>query len=58
MIRVLRLIEYVYDNSEIADKDMSNWKLPAIGEAPLGPNQGKRIRSTTLIDLNFNGERT
>jgi hypothetical protein len=52
MVRVLRLIEYVYEDAETAEKDMANWNAPAIGSVPrVGPN--KRIRSTILTDLDW-----
>lgn len=52
MIRVLRLIEYTYDDAEMAEKDMSRWNLPAVGIRRHGPNV---VRSTILTDLNFEG---
>jgi len=49
-IRVLRLIEYVYDSQERADADQARWQIPAIGWRRAGDMM---IRSTILTDLNF-----
>lgn len=53
MIRVLRLLEYVYDSAEIAEQDMSKWGVPAIGSAPISKSTGKQIRSTILTNLSW-----
>lgn len=49
-IRVLRLIEYVYDTQERADADQGRWQMPAIGWRRVGDMM---IRSTIIADLNF-----
>lgn len=49
-IRVLRLIEYVYDSQERADADQARWQIPAISWRRAGDMM---IRSTILTDLNF-----
>lgn len=54
MIRVLRLIEYTYPDSESAEADMSNWYMTAIGTKRISPN--RVIRSTILTDLNYEGD--
>jgi hypothetical protein len=51
MIRVLRLMEYIYPDNETAQDDMGRWGMPAIGNKELGV--GKSIRSTILTDLSF-----
>lgn len=52
MIRVLRLLEYMYPDGETADADMALWKQPASGVHTYGT---KIIRSAIISDLNFNG---
>ncbi len=49
-IRILRLLEYVYEDSERAEKDMELWQVPAIGTQRHG---NMIIKSTILADLNF-----
>lgn len=49
-IRVLRLIEYVYDTQERADADQARWSMPATGWRRVGD---MTIRSTIITDLNF-----
>lgn len=49
MIRILRLIEYVYDTPLTAEKDMAGWHAPPIGAVEAGPH--KSIRSTILTNL-------
>lgn len=56
MIRVLRLLEYVYESAEIAEQDMARWGVPAIGSAPISLSTGKQIRSTILTNLNWEPE--
>lgn len=50
MIRVLRIIEYTYDNNQRAEEDMARWQVPAIGTRRHG---NMTIRSTIITDLNF-----
>ncbi len=50
-IRVLRLIEYVYDTPDEAQKDMERWGVPANGS--YSPNPSKSIRSAIISDLNW-----
>lgn len=50
MIRILRIIEYIYEDEETAEDDMSRWNAPAIGIIPR-LNSKKRIRSTIIQDL-------
>ena len=42
-IRVLRVLEYVYDDVEIMEKDMARWMIPHVKHTT-----GFTIRSTTL----------
>jgi hypothetical protein len=49
-IRVLRLLEYVYDTQERADADQARWQMPAIGWRRIGD---MTIRSTILTDLDY-----
>jgi hypothetical protein len=46
MIRVLRLIQYEYDDVEQMEADMARWQLPANGSYQVGAN--RRHRSATL----------
>ena len=52
-VRVLRLMEYIYDDQETAAADQGRWNMPAIGWHRLG---NMLIRSTILTDLNFGEE--
>lgn len=56
MIRVLRLIEYVYPDAQTAEMDMSRWSIPAIGTINYRTNCP--IRSTILTNLDYKGEET
>jgi len=49
-IRVLRLIEYVYENQAYADADQARWQMPAIGWRRMGH---MTIRSTVLTNLDY-----
>jgi hypothetical protein len=51
MVRVLRLLEYVYADHEAAEKDMQNWKVPADGTVKKGGGVYKSylISSTTMM---------
>jgi hypothetical protein len=51
-IRVLRLIEYVYDTPERAEADRQHWQIPPIGTRRHGDMV---IRSTILEDLDWKG---
>lgn len=51
MIRVVRILEYIYETNEIAESDMSNWKLAPNGSLFIGKN--KRVRSTIITDFTF-----
>jgi len=44
-IRVLRLIEYTYEDMERAERDMANWGMPASGTKSV---PGMTIRSAIL----------
>jgi hypothetical protein len=44
-IRVLRVLEYVYDDVEEMERDMSHWQLGATGTRT---NRGGIVRSTVL----------
>lgn len=46
MIRVLRLMEYVYPDAETAEQDMARWTLQ--GPASAGWKSGMRFRSAVL----------
>lgn len=50
MIRILRLLEYIYEDNERAEKDQGLWQVPAIGTQRRG---NMIIKSTILTDLNF-----
>jgi hypothetical protein len=52
-IRVLRLLEYVYDNQARADEDQARWQTPAAGSFIAS---GMMIRSAIITDLNFGGD--
>lgn len=54
MIRVLRLIEYEYNDTKMAENDMSRWQHPAIGSRVYGI--GKVVRSTVLQNLDFDSD--
>jgi hypothetical protein len=46
--KVLRLLEYTYNDVEEADEDMKRWSVPPNGPLPF-MNRGKRgIRSTII----------
>lgn len=49
-IRILRLLEYIYEDNESAEKDQALWQVPAIGTQRHG---NMVIKSTILTDLNF-----
>lgn len=49
-VRILRLLEYIYDTPERAEKDQELWQVPAIGSQRHGTMV---IKSTILTDLNF-----
>lgn len=53
-VRVLRIIEYIYDTPEQAELDMAKWQMPAIGTRCLGG--GKILKSAIITDLNFMDE--
>jgi hypothetical protein len=53
MIRVLRLIEYVYPDAETMEEDMACWYVGPIGSKRIGIGKTKVIRSTVLTDLQF-----
>lgn len=53
-VRVLRVIEYIYDTSDLAEADMAHWQMPAIGTRYLGG--GKVLKSAIITDLNFMDE--
>lgn len=48
MIRVLRLLEYEYENENHAKMSMENWGVPATGVVRFGSTV---IKSATLTDL-------
>jgi hypothetical protein len=50
--RILRLLEYVYEDAKTAEADMARWQMPAIGTKRIG---FMSIKSTILTDLNFEG---
>jgi hypothetical protein len=56
MIRVLRLMEYVYETPEQAQEDMERWQVPSNGSKVFTPKSGKVIRSSTIIDLNYEAD--
>lgn len=47
MIRILRMLEYVYDNYEQAEEDMRHWGVPAFGCFAIS-NTSKIIYSAIL----------
>lgn len=51
MVRVLRLLEYVYADHEDAERDMQNWSVPADGTVKRGGGRNKSyfISSTTMM---------
>jgi hypothetical protein len=50
MIRVLRILEYVYADNKRAEEDMARWQVPAIGTRRHG---NMIIRSSIITDLDF-----
>lgn len=52
-IRVLRIIEYIYEDAKTAEQDMRNWNAPADGMISMGSHSKMQIRSTTITDLDF-----
>lgn len=48
MIRVLRLLEYVYEDFEAAEADQARWYVPATGVRSIGLGKGNTIRSAVL----------
>jgi hypothetical protein len=50
MIRVLRLIEYTYEDNTRAEEDMARWQIPPIGSRRHG---NMTLRSTIITDLNY-----
>jgi len=51
-VRVLRLLEYTYDNNVRAEEDMARWQVPPIGTRRHGD---MTVRSAIITDLNFEG---
>lgn len=50
MIKVLRLLEYEFDDYEVAEANMANWAVPANGIKNFGRGGRSRVvRSTILI---------
>jgi hypothetical protein len=49
-IRILRLLEYVYESNERAEEDMSRWKIPPVGTSRHG---NMTIKSAIVTDFNF-----
>jgi hypothetical protein len=47
-------MEYLYEDTETAERDMAQWQIPAIGTKQFGGQ--KIIKSTILTNLNFEGE--
>lgn len=45
-IRILRIIEYIYEDADLMINDMSHWKVGA--NATFEPSRGKTIRSAVL----------
>lgn len=45
-VRVIRLIEYVYKDQDVANADMAHWNAPAIGVH--SPHGNMTLRSTIL----------
>jgi hypothetical protein len=50
MIRILRLLEYVYDDEARAEEDMARWQVPPVGSRRHG---NMTIRSSIITDFNF-----
>jgi hypothetical protein len=50
MIRVLRILEYVYADNKRAEEDMARWQVPATGTQRHG---NMIIRSSIITDLDF-----
>jgi hypothetical protein len=48
-VRLLRILEYVYESPEDADRDMKLWQIPAIGARRTW--RDGYIRSTLITDL-------
>ena len=53
MIRILRLMEYVYETNDRAQKDMERWEIPANGAKNFG---GMVIKSSIITDLNHEAD--
>lgn len=49
-VRVLRLLEYTYENQELADADMARWGTPANGTRT-GLAGQQVIRSSVIVDF-------
>jgi hypothetical protein len=47
-VRVLRLLEYVYDDFERMQTDMENWSVPAWGTFKPGKHSGMTIYCAML----------
>jgi hypothetical protein len=50
MIRILRILEYIYDDDDRAEEDMACWKIPPMGSQRHG---NMTIRSAIITDFNF-----
>jgi len=53
MIRVLRILEYIYETPERAEEDLSNWGVAANGSHNFGDLV---VKSAIITDLVFKGE--
>lgn len=53
MIRILRLLEYTYEDNERAEEDIGRWQIPAIGTSRHG---NMTIRSAIITDFNYQEE--
>jgi hypothetical protein len=49
-IRVLRLLEYIYDTAERAQKDQERWQVPANGSRLAGD---MIVRSAIITDMHY-----
>lgn len=49
-VRILRLLEYIYDTPERAQKDQERWQIPANGSRISGDMV---VRSAIIIDMSY-----
>ena len=53
MIRILRIMEYTYEDNDRAEEDMARWQMPSVGTRRHG---NMTIKSAIITDLNYTTE--